>query len=89
MARVSLSNLQYTMLRLVADGVRLADVGAYRQDTFSSLLRRRLPLMTYRRGQFQLTREGRDALAAFESSDVSRKHPSTILSKFVDRYLKE
>jgi hypothetical protein len=89
MARVSLSNLQYTMLRLAADGVKLSDVGYYRQDTFSSLLRRQPPLITYRRGQFQLTREGRDALASFESSDVSRKHPSSILSRFVDNYLKE
>lgn len=89
MPRVLLSNLQYTMLRLIADGVSLRDVGSYRQDTFSSLIRRTPPLATYRRGQFRLTREGRDALAAFESSDVSRKRPSTVLSKFLDSYLRE
>jgi len=89
MPRVLLSNLQYTMLRLIADGVRLSDVGYFRQDTFSSLIRRTPPLAVYRRGHFGLTREGREALAAFESSDVARKHPSQILSKFIVKYLQE
>ncbi len=86
MARFTLSNYQMTLLQTCLDGVRGQQAGMYKQMTFASLVR--AGLIEYRRGRWITTREGERCLAEFNRADIERKHPSAVLAKYVQAYLR-
>ena len=85
MSRILLSNYQYAMLQASVDGLTLEQAGQYKQTAFASMISR--GYLVFRGSRFRMTRQGRDALATFHGTDVTRKHPSEILARYVQLYL--
>jgi hypothetical protein len=87
-ARVSLSNRQYPMLRTFIDqgsGYHMhpEEAQAFDQRPFRSMLVR--GWVAYRPGRgFHITREGREAWNRFLETDIARKNPTLPLTAYFD-----
>ncbi len=90
--RITLSSMQYTMLRIVKQQkvFNMKEAALYRQPTYSSMVRRGY-LVTEQDSEgdvvFKVTPAAGAALSQFDSEDVYRQRESASLSKFLERYV--
>jgi hypothetical protein len=83
-----LSNRQYPMLRILCDNgsdgyMTIEEAQSFDQRPFRSMLIRKW--CAYRPGRgFHITREGKDAMREFETTDIVRQNPTQPLTAYFD-----
>lgn len=83
---VSLSNRQYSMLRMLskAGAMTIEEIGAYDQRCFRSMLQRGYCKWSRANGCFTITAAGLEAKRVYLETDIHRKVASLRLTSFFD-----